>query len=628
MKNFAVIQKVLVLGLVLALCASTFGRAMAGQVAGPATLQDLIDAAPDGSTINIGPGTFSETLTVNKNLNLIGASSSLTILQPAIATQRVINVTADHNLTLQNLRVTGGHPTTSGDDAGGGIYLAGGNLNLNNVMVDHNQASYGGGVFQGGAAGTVTANNSMISDNTASTHGGGMYTAGNATLTNTTLANNSAGTHGGGLHVNSGTASLTGGAFNGNHALAGNGGGVSVNDGLTIVGTTFYRNVAAGMGPAVGSGGAVSQWNADKTVSISGATFNANQAQLRGGAVFIQSSFLTLSATTFSENEVDSLGASYQTYGGGVYAGGGLDGNHLTFTSNSVKYITGYSSFGGGLYIQRPSTGVSSITSSTFDGNFAWYGSGIFSETNVQLSLINSVFMNNGSLTAGAFSGYGGGVHAHWVQGDQLYLQNNRVINSGAGIYASHIVLTNSRFINNTAGSSGGGGIFANEDFTGTNLVFGSNDSGSGAAIFVKNGPAVLKHITIGQPARRAGSGVYVASGGTLELKNSILSAYETAFRVLGTLTEDYNLFFNNGVDYDPTDGGIINHGTHDIALQDPLFTAPAAGDYHLLWHSPAIGLGTNLGVTSDLDGRPRVSRWDSGAYQYYARIHLPLVTK
>jgi len=64
------------------------------------------------------------------------------------------------------------------------------------------------------------------------------------------------------------------------------------------------------------------------------------------------------------------------------------------------------------------------------------------------------------------------------------------------------------------------------------------------------------------------------------------------------------------------------------MAIQDPLFADPAAGDYHLRWRSPAIGLGTNLGVTSDLDGRARVSRWDSGAYQYYAEIYLPLITK
>ena len=42
----------------------------------------------------------------------------------------------------------------------------------------------------------------------------------------------------------------------------------------------------------------------------------------------------------------------------------------------------------------------------------------------------------------------------------------------------------------------------------------------------------------------------------------------------------------------------------------------------------PSSGLGTNLGVTSDLDGRLHISRWDSGAYQYYATTYLPMVRK
>ena len=626
MKNFTVIQKILVLSLVLALCASTFEGVKARQTADvPGPLQVMINNAPDGGTVNIPAGTYSETLMVDKNLTLIGASASSTILQPAGVNQRVINVTSGHNLTVEHLRVTGGYLSA---ESGGGIYLAGGNLILNTVTVDLNQGVYGGGIFQAGASGTVTVNNSVISDNSAIIHGGGLYTAGSATLTNTTLAYNTAGNHGGGLHVNSGTASLTGGAVYGNRALNGNGGGVNVNDGLTVVGTNFYDNTAAGTDGNVGSGGAVSQWNADKTVSISGATFNANLASLNGGAVYIQSSFLTLSATTFTENQVGPGGWEDDTYGGGVFAGGGLDGSHLSFTSNSAKCNECSMISGGGLYIQRPSTGASSINSSTFDGNSAWSGSAIGSASTVQLTLTDSAFFNNGTQISGPNSGYGGGVQANWVQGDQLLFQNNRVMNSGAGIFASHIILTNSSFINNTAGLSGGGGIFANNDFTGTNLVFGGNDSSNGAAIFVNTGPAVLKHITIGRPARGSGSGVFVNAGGTLELKNSILSAYDNGIRALGTVTEDYNLFFNNWVDYNSTGGGTINYGVNNLALKDPLFAAPAAGDYHLLWHSPAIGLGTNLGVTSDLDGRLRASRWDSGAYQYYAMIYLPLISK
>lgn len=57
------------------------------------------------------------------------------------------------------------------------------------------------------------------------------------------------------------------------------------------------------------------------------------------------------------------------------------------FTANSAKCTSCSSMSGGGLYIQRPTTGASSITLSTFDSNKAWFGSGIASETSVQLTL-------------------------------------------------------------------------------------------------------------------------------------------------------------------------------------------------------------------------------------------------
>ena len=46
-----------------------------------------------------------------------------------------------------------------------------------------------------------------------------------------------------------------------------------------------------------------------------------------------------------------------------------------------------------------------------------------------------------------------------------------------------------------------------------------------------------------------------------------------------------------------------------------------AGGNYRLQSTSPAIGNGTNLGVTTDLDGKPRTTRWDIGAYQYFRSL-------
>ena len=47
---------------------------------GPPTLQSIIDGAAPGDTIEIGPGTCTENLTITKNLILQGSGAGATIL--------------------------------------------------------------------------------------------------------------------------------------------------------------------------------------------------------------------------------------------------------------------------------------------------------------------------------------------------------------------------------------------------------------------------------------------------------------------------------------------------------------------------------------------------------------------
>ncbi len=105
------------------------------------------------------------------------------------------------------------------------------------------------------------------------------------------------------------------------------------------------------------------------------------------------------------------------------------------------------------------------------------------------------------------------------------------------------------------------------------------------------------------------------------------------------TLVAEHNLF------YLPQNEIILTHGETSYTAAtiaslgagnrygDPLFARPAwgtAGDYHLRQGSPAINAGILAGATMvDLEGRPRDSQPDIGAYEFRqpaALLHLPLV--
>ncbi len=412
---------------------------------------------------------------------------------------------------------------------------------------------------------------------------------------------------------------MVGGIVSGNHANTGNGGGVNLNNGLDVNGTQFIDNTAGD------SGGGLTQWNSGQSISISNATFNGNTARNNGGGAYVRYSFLSIHNASFISNIVDS-GNSGNTYGGGLYAGGGLDGSSLTLMANEAK-CTGCSfSTGGGLYITRTATGASSIAQSAFEGNQAWLGSGISSDSHIQLTLTTSVFRHNGHAT---HCGYGGAVYANEVNGDQLLFQGNIVLNAGGAIHATVLTLTRSSFLSNTVtGNGGGGGVIAHGNFTGVNLVFVGNSATYGAALRVVNGPATLWHATIAQPAQGSGPAISINSGGTLELKNSILTNYNPGIYLAGTLNEDYNMFYNNFVDIVLDVGYVYNPGGHSTATVNPQFISPAGGDYHLLASSPAINMGVNLGVVVDREGLPRLNRWDVGAYQFYWRQYVTVIQK
>jgi hypothetical protein len=95
------------------------------------------------------------------------------------------------------------------------------------------------------------------------------------------------------------------------------------------------------------------------------------------------------------------------------------------------------------------------------------------------------------------------------------------------------------------------------------------------------------------------------------------------------------NIFYNAGSNYWASDGGSVTGGRNilystggaidpvdfpnDFVNVNPLFTNPAVNDFHIREGSPAIDAGMNVGVATDLEGRPRPqgSGYDIGAYEF-----------
>ncbi|MEN0063947.1 MAG: putative metal-binding motif-containing protein [Myxococcota bacterium] len=140
----------------------------------------------------------------------------------------------DGSLTATNLEVR----NNLGDTPGGGLRLEQGTHQIADSTLDDNDvvatgSSNGGGLYVGPAT-LVTVTNTSISGNTASDWGGGIDLAGELTLLESTLGGNTSGSGGGGIRAVDGAVLLIGGGTVGqNTASQFGGGGVWLGDNVS-----------------------------------------------------------------------------------------------------------------------------------------------------------------------------------------------------------------------------------------------------------------------------------------------------------------------------------------------------------------------------------------------------------
>lgn len=253
--------------------------------------QAILDAnaAPGADAISFDSAFFAAPRTISLTSGELSVSDALTVTGPGanlLTVGRGAAATTSFRIftfsgggpfpaALSGITVSGGQATnvsSTGGASGGGIFLGGATLAIQDAVVSGNSAAAdGGGIASSG--GNLALRNTTVTSNAAGNNpaaarraGGGISAVGGMLLLeNSTISGNSAATEGGGIYL-SGTSADNWALRNGtiaNNTAGASGGGIAVRNAgsLTVQSSTIAANTAtaAGGGIArVGAAGAVS----------------------------------------------------------------------------------------------------------------------------------------------------------------------------------------------------------------------------------------------------------------------------------------------------------------------------------------------------------------------------------
>ena len=484
-----------------------------------ATLQAAVNAARNGDTIIIAPGTYAGGVTIDVSVTIAGAGAGSTVIRGGgpVLTIGTYGAAAEPTVSISGVTITGGVARSSpesvpfvGQD---GVIARGGG-----VEIPPNAG------FTGGA--TVTIAHSVITGNLADpTHalplgppcpggvscpfagaaGGGVDNWGTLTLVNTTVSDNRIGSA-------TGLAAVV--------SDADGGGIISELGALTVTNSAISGNQASATAP--------------------------NGRFADSGGLFVEGGSLTMNNSTVAGNRA-SLAASLPNsvgllaIAGGIHLGGGVAAtiSNTIITGNSVSMtnaIGDATAFSGGLHndgtftLSNDVIAYNSVYSATLPGSLgntegdsgAGEMAGTISNTRFEG---NSVAVKSASGTASAAAGaaiFTGTLTSSAVSDNAVSASSphGTVVLVGGGLQSggpltlrNTAVSGNRGDANGLTGTAQGGGIFAvdesanggppggpliliNSIITGNSLNGSSGITLQGGGIFATN-PVTLTHTTI-----------------------------------------------------------------------------------------------------------------------------------
>jgi hypothetical protein len=423
-----------------------------------AAIQAAVDAAKDGDTIRIGPGTFAGGITILKSVDLVGVSAGATRIESGgpVLTIGAFGGTARPTVAISRVTISGGandsRPDT-GVPAGGGVWIppsdgnaTGATVSISDSVVTRNAVAPLAAIPPGPFCGPFPC---------AFAVGGGIDNSGALTITDTRISDNdvgpgmASGVFGGGIANHSqGTLVLRRSVVTGNRvaAIAPNGqlavaGGISdlgalriedsvVSDNDVVVEASFpgEANAFTGGIEITGQASATILRTAVRGNAVR-ATNNAGSVSAGAGGISTEEDItLVLRDSVVAHNSVRATAAaedgSAVTFAGGVEIEGNVEVSGSSFVGNSVRASAPAglaAGAGGGIHAAslEPVTVTDSIVASntvgatTTGGPVIAVGGGVINGG--LLTLRRTLVTANSVSATGAFGfAHGGGVQ-NWA---------------------------------------------------------------------------------------------------------------------------------------------------------------------------------------------------------------------
>ncbi|MCD4790820.1 MAG: right-handed parallel beta-helix repeat-containing protein, partial [Bacteroidales bacterium] len=323
------------------------------------SIQAGINAAANGDTVLVQPGTYVENIDFNGKLITV-ASLFLTTQDTTYISSTIIDGNNSGKVVIfenseDSTAILCGFTITNGLASGifpaycgGGIYCSNSSPGIENITITGNSANEGGGIYCYNSSPSLV--NVTISGNDGSGISCNHYSS--PSLENVTISGNTAAGSGGGIYCYQSSPGLQNVTITGNSAIW---------------------------------GGGICCWD-NSSPSLQYVTISGNSANNDGGGICCGNSSLSLENVIISCNTADNKG-------GGIYCG-----NSSLSLENVIISCNSDCEWGGGIYCEHSSPSLENVT---ILGNSAIRGGGICCWDNSSPSLRNVTIASNTASNEG-----------------------------------------------------------------------------------------------------------------------------------------------------------------------------------------------------------------------------------